>query len=137
MDDTTTYTVNKYKGTVVDLVALIVGATHFISKYATSFVNTVLISAGISVVSGVIKKALTTTISCKRRTYKWKLINTKNSSHSKSVYGYKYIANDSKYKCKETFYKGYLPKDWKKRSLAIGFHNELFNYSVFNVEGWD
>lgn len=135
-DDTTTYTINKFKGALVDLVALVVGATKLVQKFATPFIKAVLVAAGISIVAGVIKSALTTTISCDRRVYKWKLVDTKNTSHSKYVYGYRYKANDSKYDCNDTFYEGYLPSDWKTSALAIEFHNELFTYSVFTAEGW-
>lgn len=61
-----TYTIDAYKGYLVDLVALIVSCTSLYASIATSFIRAVCAAAGISIVSGVIKKKLTTTVACKK-----------------------------------------------------------------------
>lgn len=101
-----------------------------------TFVRRLCVSAGIFITGGVIKEKLSTTVACKTTKYTWKLVDTTKSSHNKKVYGKKYVVTDSKYHTGETYYSGYKISDWKKRSLAVNLHHEMFAYSSFTVEGW-
>lgn len=43
----------------------------------------------------------------------------------------------SNYHTGDTYYEGYVPADWGTQALAVWFHNEMFAYSAWGVEGWD
>ena len=131
-----TYTIKSFAGKVVDLVTLLVGAISLPKSLAGTFVKRVCVAAGITITGGIIKSKLSTTVACKTTKYKWKLVDTTKTSHNKNVYGYKYVVTDSKYHTGETYYSGYKISDWKKRSLAVNLHHEMFSYSTFTVEGW-
>lgn len=131
-----TYTIKSFAGKVVDLITLIVGAINLPKAFASTFIKRVCVAAGITIVGGAIKSKLSTTVACKKTKYTWKLVDTTDANHKKKVYGYKYVVTDSKYHTGETYYSGYKISDWKKRSLAVNLHHEMFAYSSFTVEGW-
>lgn len=104
---------------------------------AEAFLDALIKGLGITVASGMIKNAVTDTVSCIKTQYTWNLVDTTAASHQKNVYGYKYYITDVKSAAKTTInYEGYVPKDWKTQSLAVNFHNEIFTYNAWNVVGW-
>lgn len=133
----TTYTINNFLGRVVDLITLLVGAFQLPNIVAKPFVDALIKGLGITVASGVIKEAVTDTVSCLKTQYTWNLIDTTSASHKKTVYGYKYYITDVKSAAKNNnYYEGYIPKDWKTQALAVNFHNEMFTYNAWDVVGW-
>lgn len=133
----TTYTINNYVGTLVDLVSILVSATNIVASIGTTVIRRICISAGITIMGGWIKSALSTTVSSAKTDYTWTLVDTTDSGHTKNVYGAKYYITDSNYHTGETYYEGYVPDDWGTQALAVWFHNEMFTYSAWGVEGWD
>lgn len=133
---TGTYTINKYKGKIVDLVTILVSVTELAAPAGTSYITRLLIAAGISVTGGAIKKPLTTTVACKIITFKWKLIDTKDSAHKTTYKGYKYVVTDTRYHTNEKYFEGLVAKDWKTQTLAVLFHDKLFGYTSYSVTGW-
>ena len=131
-----TYTIRSYVGTVVDLVSILVSATNLAASIGSTVIKRICVSAGIAITGGVIKSALSTTVACVKSTYKWTLVDTTLSAHSKNVYGYKYHVTDSNYHTGDNYYEGYQPSDWRTQALAVWFHNEMFAYSVWDVVGW-
>lgn len=133
----TTYTINNFVGRMVDLIALVVGALTLPNIVAEAFLDALIKGLGITVASGMIKNAVTDTVSCIKTQYTWNLVDTTAASHQKNVYGYKYYITDVKSAAKNNnYYEGYVPKDWKTQSLAVNFHNEMFTYNAWNVVGW-
>lgn len=132
-----TYTIRSYVGTVVDLVSILVSATNLAASIGSTVVRRICVSAGIAITGGVIKSALSTTVACVKSTYKWTLVDTTLSAHSKNVYGYKYHVTDSNYHTGDDYYEGYQPSDWRTQALAVWFHNEMFAYSAWDVVGWN
>lgn len=132
-----TYTINNFVGRMVDLIALVVGALTLPNIVAEAFLDALIKGLGITVASGMIKNAVTDTVSCIKTQYTWNLVDTTAASHQKNVYGYKYYITDVKSAAKNNnYYEGYVPKDWKTQSLAVNFHNEMFTYNAWNVVGW-
>lgn len=136
-DSNTTYTINNYVGALVDLVAVLVSATNLLASIGTTVLRRICISAGITIAGGIIKSALSTTVSSVKTAYTWTLVDTTDSGHYKNVYGEKYYVTDSNYHTGDTYYEGYVPADWGTQALAVWFHNEMFAYSAWGVEGWD
>lgn len=133
----TTYTINSYVGTVVDLVAIIAGALTIPIPYVSQFVGALLNGLGIAVIGGVINSAFSDTVSCIETDYTWTLTDTTDSYHSKNVIGAKYYITDTKSAAKDkTYYEGYTPNDWGTQAMAVWFHNEMFTYSVWEVVNW-
>lgn len=130
------YTIRSYVGPVVDLVAALVTAIHTPEIFVSKFINNLVFGVGVTFTSGMIEKALSTTVASKRTKYIWTLTEA-GTTRSKNVYGNKYYITqeDSKH-YKETFYDGYVPKDWKTQSLGMGFHNEMFSYSNYQILSW-
>ena len=83
----TTYTINNYVGTVVDLVSIIAGAFSIPIPIVGSYVKALLTGLGTTVAGGVIKSILSDTVSCIETDYTWTLTDTTNSTHSKNVTG--------------------------------------------------
>ncbi len=132
-----TYTIDAYKGYIVDLVAILVGALSLPVEFATAYVRALIVGLGATVSGGIIKSAITDTVSCNETDYKWTLTDTTDSGHSKHVVGYKYFVTDTKSAAQnKTYYEGYTPNDWGKHELAVWFHNEMFAYSAWSVIGW-
>ena len=122
---------------MVDLIALVVGALTLPNIVAEAFLDALIKGLGITVASGMIKNAVTDTVSCIKTQYTWNLVDTTAASHQKNVYGFKYYITDVKSAAKNNnYYEGYVPKDWKTQSLAVNFHNEMFTYNAWNVVGW-
>lgn len=136
VDTISTYTIKSYVGTVVDLVSILVSATNIVASIGTTFIKRVCISAGIAIVGGSIKNALSTTVACTKTTYNWLLVDTTYSGHTKNVYGYKYHIIDSNYHTNENYFEGYQPSDWRTQALAVWLHNEMFAYSFWDVVNW-
>lgn len=133
----TTYTINGFAGTVVDLVSLLVGALTVPFVIISGYVTALLYGLALSVVDGAIKGVVTDTVSAQATEYSWTLQNTTSTGHSKNVSGAKYYITDTKSAAKnKTYYEGYVPQDWGDQSLAVGFHGEMFGYSTWNVVGW-
>lgn len=133
----TTYTINGYVGTVVDLVSIIAGAFTIPIPIVGPYVAALISGLGITVVSGVIESALSDTVSCIETDYTWTLTDTTNSGHSKNVTGAKYFITDTKSAAKDkTYYEGYTPNDWGTQAMAVWFHNEMFSYSAWDVVSW-
>lgn len=131
-----TYTIKSFAGKLIDLVALIVSAIALPEAIAATFAGRLCAAAGISIVSGALTAAISTKVGCDRTTYTWTLINTTNSAHKVTVKGYKYFVTDEDYHTNETYYEGPVPKDWKKQSLAVYFHESMFSYPAWEVTGW-
>lgn len=133
----TTYTINGFLGTVVDLVALAVSALNISLGIASGYINNLLVGLAITVVAGVIKEAVTDTVSCTQKDYIWTLRDKNNSSHSKSVTSSRYYITDYKAAVKsQYYYDGYAPVHWREQELAVSFHNEMFTYTVWEVYSW-
>ena len=130
------YTINAYVGPVVTLVSLLVSSLHAPEIFVSQFLNNLVFGVGTIFTSGMIEKALSTTVASKRTKYTWTLTEV-GTTRSKNVYGNKYYITqeDSKH-YKETFYDGYVPKDWKTQSLGMGLHNEMFSYSNYQILSW-
>lgn len=133
----TTYVINGYVGTVVDLVSIIAGAFTIPIPIVGPYVSALITGLGITVVSGVIENAVSDEVSCIETDYTWTLTDTTFSDHNKNVYGSKYYITDVKSAAKDKiYYDGYTPKDWKTQALAVWFHNEMFTYSAWDVVSW-
>ncbi len=132
-----TYTINGYVGSMATLVSIIVGAINLPISIINTYITQLLVGLGIEAVAGIIKTAVTTTVSSQTTTYTWTLIDTTAVGHTKNVYGHRYYINDSGNHYGETYYDGYLPSDWGTHSLAVWFHNEMFAYPSFSVVGWE
>jgi len=133
----TTYTINGYVGTVVDLVSIIAGAFTIPIPIVGPYVAALISGLGITVVSGVIESALSDTVSCIETDYTWTLTDTTDSYHSKNVTGAKYYITDTKSAAKDkTYYEGYTPNDWGTQAMAVWFHNEMFGYTAWEVVNW-
>ena len=133
----TTYTVYNYMGSLVDLISLFAGALKAPFEFVNEYITNVIYSLGIAISAGKIKSAFSDTVSCDETDYEWKLVDTTNAGHQKNVTGSKYYRTDVKSVYKgNTYYEGYVSEDWKKESLAIWFHNEMFTYSSWAVVSW-
>lgn len=130
------YTINSFAGKVIDLVTILVSAIALPEAIAAIYIGRLCAAAGIAATGGIIHSAISTTVACDRTTYTWTLINTTNSSHKVTEKGYKYDVTDEDYKTDEVFYEGPVPKDWKKQSLAVCFHESMFSYPAWEVTGW-
>lgn len=133
----TTYTINGYVGTVVDLVSIIAGAFTIPIPVVGKYVAALITGLGVTVISGYIEDRLSDTVSCIETDYEWTLTDTTYSGHSKNVYGSKYYITDVKSAAVgKTYYEGYTPNDWRTQALAVWFHNEMFAYSAWDVVSW-
>ena len=131
-----TYTIKSFAGKVVDLVAIIVSAIALPEALAATFISRLCVAAGITITAGALNAALSTKVGCDRTTYTWTLINTTHPAHKVTVKGYEYFVTDEDYHTNETYYEGPVPKDWKKQSLAVYFHESMFSYPAWEVTGW-
>ncbi len=130
------YTINGWTGPLVDLVAILVAGIDGIRNFATTFLKAILVAAGITLSSGAIKSALTTTVKCQKTTYKWTLQDTTLSSHTGTHTSYKYYVTDTNYHTDETYYEGYKISDWGKQALGVWLHNDMFPYQSFEIVSW-
>lgn len=135
---TGTYTIRKYRGTLIDLIAILVSAIDVPTKYVKTFTDAMLVSASITVINGVLKSVLTTTVASENTNFKWKLVDIQDSKH------YTYYTNacrhhiiDSKYATNKNYYEGMCPRKWKKQEMAVLFHDSLFGYTSYSVVGWN
>lgn len=133
-----TYKINGYRGSLVDLVAIVVPALNVIAKHATNFIKTICINAGVTIVSGIIKGLLTTTVASENTYFKWKLVDTQDSKH------YTYYTNgcrhhiiDSSYNTNKNYYEGTCPRKWGNQAMAVLFHDQLFGYTSYSVVSWN
>lgn len=133
----TTYTINGFLGKVVDLVALLVGAFNIKTVIINSYVTALLESLGISVVAGIIKNAVTATVSCIQTDYTWKLTSTKDSTHERTVYGadYRITHNKSDFQGK-TYSDGYVPSQWGTTYISTWFHETMFSFFAWELVRW-
>lgn len=133
----TSYTINNYVGSVVDLVSIIAGAFAIPIACVSPYVAALLSGLGITVVSGLIESAFSDTVSCIETDYTWTLTDTTDSNHYKNVTGAKYLITDVKSAAvNKTYYEGYTPNDWGTQAMAVWFHNEMFGYTAWNVVSW-
>ncbi len=133
----TTYTINGFVGKLVDLVSIVAGAIDIPIAIANPYIKALLSGLGITVVGGLIESAFSDTVSCNQTDYTWTLTDTKDSSHSKNVYGSKYYITDTKSAAaNKTYYDGYTPKNWGTSEMAVWFHNEMYSYSMWEVVSW-
>lgn len=133
----TTYKINGFLGTVVDLVALLVGALEVPITIINAFVTELLKALKITVVSGEIKKKVTSTVSCIRTNYTWNLTSIKDSTHSRTVYGAGYyITEEDHVQQGKTYYEGYVPNQWGTTYISTWFHETMFSYFVWELVGW-
>lgn len=133
-----TYTINKYKGPLVDLITIVVSSVHVISKLIKKFLGEMCGNAGVTIVNGIIKGVLTTTVASENTDFKWKLIDTKDSKH------YTYYTNgcrhhiiDSSYNTNKNYYEGTCPRKWGNQAMAVLFHDQLFGYTSYSVVSWN
>lgn len=133
----TTYTINGFLGAVVDLVSLLVGALSLPLSFANSYIAAPLQALAIEVIGGIIKTAVTDTVSCSQTDYIWTLRDKYDSTHSKTVSGSQYYINDFNAAMSgRTYYDAYTPHNWRTQSLAVWFHNEMYSHSVWEVYSW-
>ncbi len=67
---------------MVDLIALVVGALTLPNIVAEAFLDALIKGLGITVASGMIKNAVTDTVSCIKTQYTWNLVDTTAASHT-------------------------------------------------------
>lgn len=126
-----------YTGSVVDLVALLVSALSLPIAICNAYVTALLWGLGCTVVSGVIKSAVSDTVSCVETDYTWTLTSASDYTHTKKAYGQSYYITDVKSAVSgNTYYEGYVPKDWGDTYLSTSFHDMMFNWFVWEVAGW-
>lgn len=135
-NEATTYVINGWVGSVVDLASIMLGSIPIGLSGAKLFIAALCRAAGIQLIGDVIKEALTTTVYCTATYYDWSLVDTNNPTHNASVSGAKYYVNDSNYGVGETYYEGLVPDDWGKSTFAGTVHSELFDYSMWDVISW-
>ena len=129
------YTLDSWKGAVVDLVGLLVSAGIGASGVVTTFVNNFLIGAGIYVVGGIIKDAITTTVESRKTEFTWQLMDTvfENDAY---VSGSKNVITESGNNYGEVYYSGITPRDWGTMSMANSFYNVSYAFSNWTVNKW-
>lgn len=133
----TTYTINGFLGKVVDLVALLAGAFNIKKVIINSYVTALLESLGIPVVAGIINNVVTATVSCVRTDYTWNLTSTKDSTHSRTVYGAKYYITETNHAVQgKSYYDGYVPSQWGTTYISTWFHETMFSYFAWELVGW-
>lgn len=124
-------------GKVVDLVALLVGALEVPIIIINPFVTELLKGLGITVVSGAIKNRVSATVSCIRTDYTWNLTSTKDSTHSRTVYGAKYYITEENHAVQgKSYYDGYVPSQWGTTYISTWFHETMFSYFAWELVRW-
>lgn len=138
----TTHKITNYKGKVVDLVSSIIDVFSLVTIIAapsilTEFITAVCESKGVAIVLGILQAFLTTTVACQKTAYSWTLSNPAVSGDYHYQSGAQYrVIDDTVNVSSEYFYTGYVPQDWKDDSLAVGFHNAVYNYDQWSVVRW-
>lgn len=121
------YTVDAYKGYIVDLVAAIISVIAVPASIMTQTIKAICVAYGISIVSGKIKDFLTTTVSAKIDNYSFMCTDTINTNHYREVTGRKAFIDDDTVKYKgKTYYEGYIPKDWKTETFGKTLYIDMF-----------
>lgn len=135
--DSTTYTINSYYGSLVNLISIFIAAFNLPSAIAAHYVGRLLVGLGIGIVAGHVTSAVSATVSCYKVEYAWTLTNTSDAGHSKQVYGYKYHITDEESNLEgNSYYESPTPQDWETQELAILFHDQMFSYPAWEVVSW-
>lgn len=132
----TPYTINKWTGEVVDLVALFVSAGLGTVGIITTFVGNLLVGLGIKVVGSMVTIPFMVTVSSQRTRYTWKLFD-RSMMNISYVIGDKYYINEDDHHIGEIYYEGITPKDWGTNSMAMVFYPETYSARSWNVVGWN
>jgi hypothetical protein len=132
----TTYVINGWVGSVVNLLSVLSSGLSIPTFVASSALSNILANAGINVVGGSITTALSTTVASLRTTYSYTVTDKANTSHQNTATSYRYDVNDQTYHTNGTYYDGYSPADWRSTAMGLWFHNMLFAYSNFSIESW-
>lgn len=129
------YTLDSWKGTVVDLIGILVSAGIGAAGVVTGYVNNLLLATGVYVVGGVIKDAITTTVVSRKTEFTWQLMDTvfENDAY---VSGSKHVITESGDNYGEVYYNGITPRDWGTMFMANSFYNVSYAFSNWTVNKW-
>ena len=129
------YTLDSWKGTVVDLIGILVSAGIGAAGVVTGYVNNLLLATGVYVVGGVIKDAITTTVVSRKTEFTWQLMDTvfENDTY---VSGSKHVITESGDNYGEVYYNGITPRDWGTMFMANSFYNVSYAFSNWTVNKW-
>lgn len=129
------YTLDSWKGTVVDLIGILVSAGIGAAGVVTGYVNNLLLATGVYVVGGVIKDAITTTVVSRKTEFTWQLMDTvfENEAY---VSGSKHVITESGDNYGEVYYNGITPRDWGTMFMANSFYNVSYAFSNWTVNKW-
>ncbi len=137
-NESSSYTINGYVGTIVQLVKLLVDAIPVPGNVITQFVANLVKNGVINPVGDKIEQALTEKVSCVHTTYTWSLVDKKDSGHKTTVYGHKYLVMDESSKhYREDFFEGFTPNNWGTQTFGIILHDSLFGYTTYEILSWD
>lgn len=131
----TTCVIDRWQGTVADLIGIIVGAGIATVAGVSTFTNNLLLSLGVWVVGGVIKNAVSMTVQCTETEYVWQLYDSAFHNTS-NVYGYKYYITETGSNYGEIHYDGITPKDWGTTSMAYSFYNASYVFNNWIANKW-
>ncbi|HOR85798.1 MAG TPA: hypothetical protein PLL98_04850 [Bacillota bacterium] len=127
------YKVNAYKGLIVTLVAAIISVIAVPASIMTDTIKAICVAYGISVISGKIMDKLTVPLSAKIDNYSFRCTDTINSNHYIDVTGKKvYIIDDNKKYKGNTYYEGFIPKDWKTTAFGKSLYLRMFGVVGFS-----
>lgn len=130
-----TYTVNNWTGPVVDLVSILVSAGIGVADAVSGFLPNFLATLGVTVVSGVIKSALTTTVASEKTDYTWQIYDSVYNAKS-YVTGQRNIISDSGNHYGEVYYDGVTPNAWGSNQMAAIFYDRIYSYTSSYVNDW-
>lgn len=135
--DSSTYTVNSYYGSLINLISIFIAAFNLPQAIAAHYVGRLLVGLGIGIAAGHVTSAVSATVSCSKVEYAWTITNTSDAGNSKQVYGYKYHITDDESNLEgNTYYESPTPQDWETQELAILFHDQMFSYPAWEVISW-
>ena len=135
----TTYTINNFVGKIIDLIAIAASALELPYAIADNYFRKFVVGLGIAAGADYISKPFTETVSCRKWQYDWELVDTTLSAHKKELIGkgYEYYINDVESShTNERYCDGYTTDIWAQQSLAVWFHNEMFDYNAWAVVSW-
>lgn len=133
----TSYTINGYMGTVVDLATLLASVLIPLpASIANLFIAKLVLAAGITVTGGVIKEALTTTVACVATSYSWYLHSPEYGETSLNNIGTKYVVTDTVYNTGETYTEGITTFQWGTGTMSSRFYQAQYPVSTWTVLNW-
>lgn len=132
-----TYDINGFVGEFVTICTILASAIALPKALTAKFLSRALSSAGITVVSGKITEAFTTTVQSDNYHYNMYTYDI-NNNHCETLQGVKYYVTDTEYTqyTGETYYEGFVPQQWGKQVQAIALQDRLYGFRYYNVLGW-